>query len=96
LIFPRRAASIARTPSISSAARTGKPLESWFRLFGKAKAYTWPDGSPVNVNFWDKGPAKSQVSIDHEKLPDAASAAPSKARWKEALARLSALLAPQP
>lgn len=61
----------------------------------KSMRITWPDGSSVNVNFWNKGPAKSQVSIDHDKLPDAAAVAQSKAHWKEALARLSTLLVPQ-
>ena len=57
---------------------------------------TWPDGSSVNVHFWEKGPAKSQVAIEHGKLPDAPAVARAKAHWKEALGRLAALLLPQP
>ncbi|MBK7928721.1 MAG: hypothetical protein IPJ98_14870 [Bryobacterales bacterium] len=58
---------------------------------GKSVRITWSDGSRVNAFFFAKGEKKSQVSVDHEKLPDAAAVAKAKAEWKLALARLAAL-----
>ncbi len=53
----------------------------------------WKDGKTrIDANFWRKGEAKSQVTISHLKLADAAEVARVKAQWKEALERLRALL----
>ena len=60
---------------------------------GKSVRITWSDGSSVNAAFFAKGERKSQVTIDHEKLPDASAVAKAKAEWKLALARLAALTA---
>jgi uncharacterized protein YndB with AHSA1/START domain len=50
---------------------------------------TWSDGaSSVNVDLYSKGDARSQVSVEHGKLPDADTAARMKAFWSEALDRL--------
>ena len=42
---------------------------------------TWGDGSTVDVGFYAKGEAKSQVAIQHSKLPDAEFSARQKAFW---------------
>jgi len=52
----------------------------------------WPDGSQVVVLFLAKGPAKSQVAIEHEKLPDQASAVKMKTYWGECLDTLGGML----
>jgi len=52
----------------------------------------WSDGSRVDVNFYAKGPGKSQVAVQHGKLPNAASAGRMKKLWKERLESLKALL----
>ncbi|MBW8050292.1 MAG: hypothetical protein FVQ77_08135 [Cytophagales bacterium] len=50
---------------------------------------TWTDGQKsLNVNFYDKGQDKSQVVVQHTKLPDAKGAEKMKAYWAEALERL--------
>jgi hypothetical protein len=48
---------------------------------------TWGDGSTVDVGFYAKGEAKSQVAIQHSKLPDAELSARLKAFWRAALDR---------
>lgn len=53
---------------------------------------TWYDGSWVAVGFYDKGEGKSQVSLGHERLPNARAVAQYKKYWKDALARLEAAL----
>jgi hypothetical protein len=58
----------------------------------KSLRITWGDGSSVNVTFWSKGPQKSQVSIDHEKLASAADVARMKSRWRDALEKLKPIL----
>ncbi len=40
--------------------------------------------------FWPKGELKSQVQLEHAKLPDAEAGARRKAYWKEQLERLKA------
>ena len=72
-------------PTAGLTLRTSTPPKS-IRL-------TCSDGSRVNATVFAKGEHKSQVTVDHEKLPDAASVAKVKAEWKAALARLEALTA---
>ena len=55
----------------------------------KSMRLTWPDGSIVAVYFWPKGQHKSQVQVQHGKLPDAETAEQMKAWWGEALGRLA-------
>lgn len=50
------------------------------------------DGSRVSAGFTDKGDGRSSVTIQHDRLPDAAAVTEMKAFWKERLARLAALL----
>jgi uncharacterized protein YndB with AHSA1/START domain len=59
---------------------------------GKSMRIGWADGTSVDINFYAKGPAKSQVTLQHSRLPDAAAAAEMKAYWKQALSQLSAFL----
>lgn len=50
---------------------------------------TWVDGKThVEANFYAKGEARSLVSVQHSKLPDAEAAEGMKAYWGEALDRL--------
>ena len=58
----------------------------------KSLRMSWPDGSLVVVLFTAKGPEKSQVAIQHEKLPDQATAAKMKAYWSERLEALGKVL----
>ena len=53
---------------------------------------TRPDRTSLEVLFYPKGEGKSQVSLQHSKLADAAAVARSKAYWKDQLERLKALL----
>ena len=53
---------------------------------------SWPDGTSVVVGFTAKGTTKSQVAIQHEKLPDQATAAKMKAYWAERLEALGEVL----
>ena len=55
----------------------------------KSPRITWSDGhTSVEVNFYDKGASKSQVTVQHSKLPDATKADEMKVYWREALGRL--------
>lgn len=58
----------------------------------KSLRITWGDGSNVDVNLYSKGDAKSQMSIEHSKLPGADAVAESKGYWKQALDRLQTVL----
>jgi hypothetical protein len=60
---------------------------------GKSMRITWPDRTSVAVGFTSKGPAKSAVAVEHEKLADRAAAARVKQYWAERLDALQALLA---
>jgi hypothetical protein len=52
----------------------------------------WDDGTPVQVGFLSKGPAKSSVAIAHQKLPDRSAADAMKRAWSERFDRLGQLL----
>ena len=59
----------------------------------KSARYDWEDGSTrVNVGFTDKGDAKSNVWLSHERLPDADTADEMKAWWRERLSTLKSQL----
>jgi hypothetical protein len=54
---------------------------------------TWNDKKTVlAINFAAKGDDKSQVVVQHSKLPNARSAAKMKKYWGEALDRMKSLL----
>ena len=55
---------------------------------------TWSDGQTnVDVSFWNKGPAKSTVQVQHSKLADRADVEAKRSFWRSALARLARQLA---
>ena len=54
---------------------------------------TWSDGKTnLDVAFYEKGAAKCQVVVQHDKLPGAAQAERMKAYWKAALERFKDIL----
>jgi hypothetical protein len=59
---------------------------------GKSMRMAWPDGTTVIVLFTAKGAAKSQVAIQHEKIPDKATAVQMKAYWAERLDALGEMV----
>ena len=53
----------------------------------------WNDSiTRVSVRFYEKGPLKSQVVVEHSKLVKESSVAEKKLYWKKKLSKLSALL----
>ena len=59
----------------------------------KSARYDWEDGATrVVFGFIDKGEAKSQVALEHERLPDADAAEGMKAWWRERVAELKRVL----
>lgn len=54
----------------------------------KSLRITWEDGSNVDVGLVSKGESKSQVAVEHAKLPDAEAVTRAKEYWKQALDRL--------
>lgn len=60
---------------------------------GKSMRITWTDGeTSVEVNFYPKGEAKTQVAVQHSKLKDVKAAARMKTYWASALDRLKEML----
>jgi len=59
----------------------------------KSMRITWSDGTSVEVYFTKKGTAKSQVAVQHRKLPSKAAANESKVFWTDRLGALAELLA---
>lgn len=54
---------------------------------------TWADKkTKLDLNFYSKGPAKSQVVVQHSKLPNAKAAAKMKTYWSKNLERLKGFL----
>jgi hypothetical protein len=60
---------------------------------GKSMRITWPDRTSVDVGFARRGAAKSQVQLQHGKLPDRAAATRVKQYWAERLGALESVLA---
>ena len=61
--------------------------------FGKSMRLTRSDGqTSVNVHFYAKGSGKSQVTLQHEKLPNARVAERMKTHWRERLSDLKSVL----
>jgi len=58
----------------------------------KSMRITWPDGSGVDVNFYDKGGNKAIVAIEAGKLPDEGAVAAVKQLWGSTLDRLKSTL----
>jgi uncharacterized protein YndB with AHSA1/START domain len=60
---------------------------------GRVARFDWAEGtSRVVVTFASSGEARSQVVVQHERLPDAESAQRMKAFWRERLAALRSVL----
>ena len=63
----------------------------------KSMRITWTDGtSNVEVNFYPKGVGKTQLAVQHNKLPNAKAAAKMKAFWGQRLQRLQETIQVQP
>jgi len=74
-------------------AATGSPLTIRKATANKSMRITWTDGrTSVEVNFYPKGAGKSQIVVQHSKLPDAKAAARMKTHWAGALDRLKELV----
>jgi uncharacterized protein YndB with AHSA1/START domain len=59
----------------------------------KSMRVTWNDGkTSLEIDFYPKGDDKSQVVVQHSKLPNAKASAKMKTFWGEALDRLRAAL----
>jgi hypothetical protein len=58
----------------------------------KSLRITWSDGSHVDVNFYPKGEAKSQVSVQQSRLEGSEQVSQAKQFWGEALQRLKTIL----
>ena len=61
----------------------------------KSMRITWADGTDVEVNFYSKGPGKSQVTIQHGKLKNEAAVARMKKLWRTAVSKLQQSLESQ-
>ena len=60
---------------------------------GKSIRAAWSGGkTSIDANFYARGDSKSQVSVQHSKLPSAGEAAKMKAFWAKALQNLKELL----
>jgi hypothetical protein len=60
----------------------------------KSMRITWNgDQTNVDVSFWDKGPVKSTVQVQHSKLTDREDVEAKRSFWRAALARLARQLA---
>jgi hypothetical protein len=60
---------------------------------GKSARFDWGDGTTrVNVGFEQRGDARSQVALAHERLADAQAAEEMKQHWRERLTALKTLL----
>ncbi len=58
----------------------------------KSMRLTWEDGTPVDVHFWSKGAAKSQVQLQHRGLASKEVTDRVRAEWTARLAALTAFL----
>lgn len=60
---------------------------------GRSARFDWDGGaSRVNVGFVAKGESKSEVAVEHERLPDTPAADDAKRYWQEHLEALKTLL----
>jgi hypothetical protein len=61
----------------------------------KSIRITWPDRTSVEVGFSSRGESKSQVALQHTKLPDRAAATRMKQYWADRLNALHEVLVPR-
>lgn len=72
-------------PGISLSLRTAIPERS--------ARFDWPDGmTRIHTFFESSGPARSKLTVQHVRLPDATTADETKRFWRERLAALKAWL----
>ncbi len=72
-------------PGATLTVRTTRP--------GKSVRALWGDGaSRLEVNLYAKGPSKTQVAVQHDRLPTRETALQMKDYWAAALVRLKVLL----
>jgi uncharacterized protein YndB with AHSA1/START domain len=99
--------SVSRTVNVPlrklyKAFATEKARKTWLSEDGlvirkatadKSMRVTWNDRkTSVEIGFYSKGDNKSQVAVQHSKLPDAKASAKMKSYWVKALDRLRATL----
>lgn len=99
--------SVSRTLSspvgrVYKAFATGTQRDEWLGENGlqvrkatanKSMRVTWKDGkTSLEINFYSKAAGKSQVVVQHSKLPTAAAAARMKTYWAKALDRLKPIV----
>ena len=92
----------AAVPKLYDAFGNQKTRAKWLKEDGlvqrtaiedKSMRVTWNDKKTIlAITFLPKGENKSQVVVQHSKLPNAKSAATMKKFWSEALDRLKALI----
>lgn len=70
----------------------GETIEIRKATPGKSMRITWTDGTSVSVNFYEAGPGKSKVSLQHGKLKDAKEAERRKSFWRDRLEAMKAVL----
>lgn len=70
----------------------GVPLRERTSRPGRSARFDCDDGTRISVTFYANGEAKTQVAVEHERLPDADTAARKKAYWRERLTALKDLL----
>jgi hypothetical protein len=59
---------------------------------GRSARFDRDDATRIEVSFDAKGAGKSQVAVEHQRLPDAKAAEEAKAFWRERLTVLKGLL----
>lgn len=80
-------------PRVRSRWMAKAPVEVRRAVEPKSIRMAWKSGgSRVEVNFFAKGTGRSQVQVEHAKLPSTTAVARQKTYWAAALARLKALL----
>jgi uncharacterized protein YndB with AHSA1/START domain len=71
----------------------GAPMSLRTATAPRSARYDWEEGpTRVVFGFIDKGEAKSQVALEHERLPDADAAEGMKAWWRERVTELKRVL----
>ena len=72
-------------PGVALRERTSQP--------DRSARFDWEDGSTrIGVTFFETGPGRCDVAVEHERLPSTQAADRTKAFWREHLASLKALL----
>ncbi len=79
--------------SLRSAWLPDAPIRLRRSTKGRSARFDWDEPpSRVGVMLFAKGDAKTQISLGHEKLPDADAAERMKLMWRERLSALKAML----